>query len=145
MEEKASCFRLIKYDWIKHRDDAVAKFRSIEDEEDLINQIEILQKQVEAIIGCKWDVNSLSDIVLQQGFRLVVAECIGLFHLANEAIIRVLSLYFQMNRETATKALGIYKKFGFQIKKMQEIFEIAKQNRHVLMMDIPAFKSVFKC
>jgi hypothetical protein len=84
----------------------------------------------------------MSDVVLQQGFRLIIAEIIGLFHLGNEAAVRILGLYFEMEHNVANKALELYKKFTIQSRKMEEIFEVAKQNRHTLNIQIPVFKSV---
>ncbi len=84
----------------------------------------------------------MSDVVLQQGFRLIIAEIIGLFHLGNEAAVRILGLYFEMEHCEANKALELYKRFTMQSRKMEEIFEVAKQNRHTLNIMIPVFKSV---
>jgi hypothetical protein len=140
LAQKATCYKSLKFDWIRNKDEAVAKFRTMEDVQEILKQTEILQKQIEVAIECKWQVNGMSDIVLQQGFRLMIAEMIGLFHLGNEANVRILGLYFEMDRPDATKALGLYKKFTSLSKKMQETFEVAKQNRHSLNLTIPVFK-----
>ena len=46
-----------------------------------------------------------------------------------------------MNREQATKALGLYKTFVTQTKKQEEFFQHAKQNLE--RVDIPKFKVVY--
>ncbi|KAJ3339046.1 hypothetical protein HDU91_001077, partial [Kappamyces sp. JEL0680] len=147
LEEKAGSFRGVKYDWVRQQDEAVAKFRSMEDETMLVTQTELLQKQIEAAVGCNWDVDSMSDVVLQQGFRFMLAEFFNLFLLGNESIVRILStaasmlssgLYFQMDRKNCTKSLQLYKTFVSQTKKMQEIFQNAKNNLP-MNVEIPKF------
>ena len=92
LEEKAGSYRILKYDWVRQQDEAVAKFRSIEDESALISQTELLQKQIEAAISCNWDIDSMSDVVLQQGFRYLLIEMFTLFLLGNESMSRILGL-----------------------------------------------------
>lgn len=91
LEEKAGSFRVAKYDWVKQKDEAIAKFRSMENDEQLLKDTEMLQKQTDAAIGCNWDLDSVSDIVLQQGFRYMISDSVTLFLLGNEAIVRILS------------------------------------------------------
>jgi hypothetical protein len=141
LEQKAASFRQTKFDWIRNKDEAVVRLRTMEDVNELLKLTDVLQKQIDAAIECKWEVNGMSDIVLQQGFRLMMAEMIGLFHLANEANVRILSLYFEMERSDAVHALEQYKKFTVQTKRMQEIFDSAKQNRHSMSLTIPVFKA----
>ncbi|KAJ3312470.1 hypothetical protein HDV04_003070 [Boothiomyces sp. JEL0838] len=141
LKEKAGVFRQLKSDWVKDKDEAVAKFRTMEDATELLRQIEILQKQIDAVVECNWEVHSDTDLVVRQGYRFILAEMISLFHLYNEAIVRVLGLYFEMEKADATKALECYKKFATQSKKMNDIFANAKKHKNYLMMDIPTFKS----
>ncbi|KAJ3272348.1 hypothetical protein HDV01_005782 [Terramyces sp. JEL0728] len=141
LKEKAGVFRQLKTDWVKDKDEAVVKFRTMDDARELLKQVEILQKQIDAVVECSWEVHSDTDLVIRQGYRFILAEMISLFHLYNEAIVRVLGLYFEMEKTDATKALECYKKFAIQSKKMNDIFSNAKSHRSYLMMDIPTFKS----
>ena len=83
-------YRVIKYDWIVAQDEAVAKLRSISDKTEILKQTEMLQKQIDRAVACDWEVDMNSDIVLQQGYRFLLAEHFNLFLLANENIVRLL-------------------------------------------------------
>ncbi|KAI8898966.1 ANTH domain-containing protein [Globomyces pollinis-pini] len=140
LEEKVGSYREVKVDWIKRKDEGIAMFRSMEDL-DLIKNTIILQKQIESAVNCSWEVSISSGIVVQQAYRFVLAELIALYHLVNEAIVKMLGNYFTMTKPNATKSLDIYKTFVKQTKKMESIFENGKKHKSVLMMDIPKFKS----
>lgn len=66
----------------------------------------------------------------------------SLFHLANEGIIRVLSLYFEMEQRFAGRALDIYKTFAKQTEKMNDMFSVARKLKSTLAIDVPNFKHV---
>jgi hypothetical protein len=64
----------------------------------------------------------------------------SLFHLANEAIIRVLSFYFEMEYDFAKMALTAYKNFVKQTKRIIEMFDVARRLKNTLAIDVPLFK-----
>lgn len=66
----------------------------------------------------------------------------ALFHLLNEGVIRTLSLYFEMERPFAARALEIYKNFARQTTKTVEMFAIARKLRATLGVEVPEFKHV---
>lgn len=53
LEEKTKVFKDLKFDWIRNRDEAVAKFRTMDDVSELLKQTEFLQSQIDAAIACK--------------------------------------------------------------------------------------------
>lgn len=55
-----------------------------------------------------------------------------------ERSLTLLGLYFQMEMRNATKALELYKTFVNQTKKIQDIFQRAKQNLP-MRVEIPNF------
>lgn len=143
LEEKSMCFKLVKKDWVKSKEEQIALFRSEQNIEKLLKDVEILQRQIAAIVCCNWDVKGSSDLVLQQGYRFIVTEILGLFHLVNESMVVILGLYFKMDFDNASKALVIYKNFTTQSRKIQKIFDVVSMNKYSLMIEVPNIKPVF--
>ena len=52
LEEKAGAYRVLKYDIIRQQDVAVTKFRSIDDEAQLIRDSESVQNMIKASLAC---------------------------------------------------------------------------------------------
>jgi hypothetical protein len=90
LQAKVEVYRSIKYDWVVAQDEAVAKLRSITDKNEILKQTELLQKQIESAVACDWEIDTNCDIVLQQGYRFLLAEHFNLFLLANENIVQLL-------------------------------------------------------
>jgi hypothetical protein len=90
LQAKVEVYRAIKFDWVVAQDVAVAKLRSISDKNEILKQTELLQKQIDQAVSCDWEIDTNSDIVLQQGYRFLLAEHFNLFLLANENIVRLL-------------------------------------------------------
>jgi hypothetical protein len=143
LEEKSMCFKSMKKDWVKRKDEQIAIFRGEVNVEIILNDVEILQRQIAAVVCCNWDVKGISDLVLQQGYRFIVTEILALFHLANESMVVILGLYFKMDYNNASKALVIYKTFTTQARKIQQIFDVVSIHKYSLMIEVPNIKPVF--
>ncbi len=77
-----------------------------------------------------------------QAFRLSIGDAMALFHLLNEGVMRILTVYFEMERPQASQALEIYKMFAKITEKVVELFDIARKIRGALGIEVPIFKHV---
>lgn len=77
-----------------------------------------------------------------QAFRLSIGDAMALFHLLNEGVMRILTVYFEMERPQASQALEIYKMFAKITEKVVELFDIARKLRGALGIEVPIFKHV---
>ncbi|KAJ3300100.1 hypothetical protein HK104_004569 [Borealophlyctis nickersoniae] len=140
LEEKVVSYREMKYDFVRSKPEMIVRFRSLPVEQGLLNEVELLQRQINALLGCTFYLDEIDNVVTLQSFRLLVGDMMALFHLLNEAVIRILGEYFEMTKSDATKALQIYKNFAIQTGKTVEFFEIARKLRGALNLDVPVFK-----
>ena len=53
LEERVAVYRELKKDVLKDKDLMVARIRSLPLAEGLLKEVEVMQKQVQALIGCK--------------------------------------------------------------------------------------------
>ncbi|OAJ39572.1 hypothetical protein BDEG_23405 [Batrachochytrium dendrobatidis JEL423] len=139
LQERVSVFKAVKIDWISEKDTAIAKFRTLQIKDGLLEDISLLQRHIDALLKCSWYVEDLDQVVTLQAFRLLTWDMMSLFHLLNEAVLRILGSYFEMERQNAAKALEIYKKFSVQTKKTLEFFETGRKVRRETGVDVPIF------
>ena len=67
---------------------------------------------------------------------------IGLFHLLNEAVLRLLAGFFELEKPLAKLGLEIYKNFADQTKRVTGFFEQAGRVSMEIGVRIPVFKQV---
>jgi hypothetical protein len=67
---------------------------------------------------------------------------IGLFHLLNEAVLRLLAGFFELEKPLAKLGLEIYKSFVDLSKKTTGFFEKAARVSAEIGLRIPTFKQV---
>ncbi|KAJ3161985.1 hypothetical protein HDU86_005683 [Geranomyces michiganensis] len=140
LEEKVMTYREIKTDFVRTKPDMIARLRTLEVEKGLLKEVELLQRQINALLGCTFYLEEIDNVVTLQAFRLLIGDMMALFHLLNESVIRILSEYFEMSKSDAGRALQIYKNFAAQTTKTVEFFEIARRLKHALGIDVPLFK-----
>ncbi|KAI8819925.1 ANTH domain-containing protein [Fimicolochytrium jonesii] len=140
LEEKVAAFKELKVDFVRSKADMIARLRSLPVEDGLLKEVELLQKQIDALLGCTFYLEEIDNVVTLQAFRLLIGDMMALFHLLNESVIRILGEYFEMSKSDAERALQIYKNFATQTTKTVEFFDIARRLKHALGMDVPAFK-----
>ncbi|KAJ3035865.1 hypothetical protein HDV00_003338 [Rhizophlyctis rosea] len=140
LEEKVITYREIKYDFVRSKPEMISRFRSLPVERGLLHEVDLLQRQINALLGCSFYLDEIDNAVTLQAFRLLIGDMMALFHLLNEGVIRILGEYFEMEKRDATQALQIYKNFAIQTGKTVEFFEIARKLRHDLGLDVPVFK-----
>ncbi|KAJ3228230.1 hypothetical protein HK099_005240 [Clydaea vesicula] len=140
LEEKVKGYNLIRDDFVRRQPEYIAKFRSMPYENGLLEQVKSLQSQISALLNCSFYLDEIDNLVTLQSFRLLIGDAMALFHLLNEGVIKILSCYFEMERDYASKALEIYKVFSKQTTKTVEMFEIARKLRSSLGVEVPVFK-----
>ncbi|KAI8846480.1 ANTH domain-containing protein, partial [Chytridium lagenaria] len=139
LEEKVAGYKTVKDDFVRSKPEYIAKFRSMS-QDSLLKEVQVLQRQIDGLLGCSFYLEEIDNVVTLQSFRLLVGDMMSLFHLMNEGVIRILGCYFDMEKSEAQRALQIYKNFAQQTTKTVEFFDIARKLRNSLGIDIPSFK-----
>ncbi|KAG9063130.1 hypothetical protein KI688_004730 [Linnemannia hyalina] len=111
----------------------------------LLHHVAALQKQIAALLSCKFYVDELSNEVTIGAFALLVQDLLRLFQAMNEGVINILRKlsskhYFEMTKDQARLGLQIYKTFAEQTTKSMEYFSIAKRMESVIHITIPQLK-----
>jgi hypothetical protein len=89
---------------------------------------------------CFLDDFSGGNVISIQAFRLLVGDLISYFHIQNEAVVRLLATFFEMEKPLAKKALEVYADFADQAKRTTAFFDIANRMALELGLKIPQFK-----
>lgn len=106
----------------------------------LLHHVAALQKQIAALLSCKFYVDELSNEVTIGAFALLVQDLLRLFQAMNEGVINILQHYFEMTKDQARLGLQIYKTFAEQTTKSMEYFGVAKRMESVIHITIPQLK-----
>ncbi|KAF9902909.1 hypothetical protein EC991_004381 [Linnemannia zychae] len=106
----------------------------------LLHHVAALQKQIAALLSCKFYVDELSNEVTIGAFALLVQDLLRLFQAMNEGVINILQHYFEMSKDQARLGLQIYKTFAEQTTKSMEYFSVAKRMEGVIHITIPQLK-----
>ncbi|KAG0365167.1 hypothetical protein BGZ54_006796 [Gamsiella multidivaricata] len=106
----------------------------------LLHHVACLQKQISALLACKFYVDELSNEVTIGAFALLVQDLLRLFQAMNEGVINILQHYFEMTKDQARLGLKIYKIFAEQTTKSMEYFSVAKRMEGVIHITIPQLK-----
>lgn len=94
----------------------------------------------DSITQCFLDDFSGGNVISIQAFRLLVGDLISYFHIQNEAVLRLLATFFEMEKPLAKKALEVYTDFTDQAKRTTAFFDIANRMALELGLKIPQFK-----
>lgn len=73
-------------------------------------------------------------------FRLLTKDLLDLFAVMNEAVMNVLSHYFELSKVDAEHAITIYKTFAKQTDQVVQYLSIARQYEHITKLEIPKIK-----
>ncbi|KAG0050296.1 hypothetical protein BGZ83_004910 [Gryganskiella cystojenkinii] len=106
----------------------------------LLAHVAALQKQIGALLDCKFYMDELSNEVTIGAFALLVQDLLRLFQAMNEGVINILQHYFEMTKDQARLGLKIYKVFAEQTNKVMDYLSVAKRMERVIHIDIPQLK-----
>ncbi|KAF0441550.1 ANTH-domain-containing protein [Gigaspora margarita] len=141
IEEKVAVYRDLKVDFVREKlDNGESRLRQLPVEKGLLREVEVLQRQIAALLNCKFFIDEVNNEVTLTAFRLLVEDLLTLFQATNEGVINVLEHYIEMSRVDAKTSLQIYKKYVQQTEKVVDYLSIAKKMRAALGMSVPNLK-----
>ncbi|KAI9032911.1 ANTH domain-containing protein [Phycomyces nitens] len=141
LDEKVECYRDLKIDFVRatsgHND---GRLRHLPIANGLLKETKVLQKQIGAIVKCKFHFDEGDNSLSFQAYRLVINDLLVLFKAVNEGVVNILEHYFAMNRTNARISLDIYKKFALQTELIINYLNEARKLQRELDMAIPVGK-----
>ncbi|KAM3419155.1 hypothetical protein BST61_g5099 [Cercospora zeina] len=106
----------------------------------LLREAEVVQNQIGALIRCDFLTNDVENEISLTAFRLLTRDLLDLYNVENEAVMNVLSHYFEMSRPDAERAITIYKKFCKQTEQVVQYLSVARHYEHATRLAIPKLK-----
>ncbi|KAF2211621.1 hypothetical protein CERZMDRAFT_43190 [Cercospora zeae-maydis SCOH1-5] len=106
----------------------------------LLREAEVVQSQIAALVRCDFLTNDVENEISLTAFRLLTRDLLDLYNVENEAVMNVLSHYFEMSRPDAERAIIIYKKFCKQTEQVVEYLSVARHYEHATRLAIPKLK-----
>ncbi|KAK3702434.1 hypothetical protein LTR37_014900 [Vermiconidia calcicola] len=134
---RSYAFAAAKCDYVRSGD---GRFKKIAVDKGLLRETEIVQDQVKALVKCDLLSNDVENEISLTAFRLLTRDLMDLYNVQNEAVMKVLSQYFEMSRPDAERAVKIYKKFCTQTDLVVQYLGVARQYEHATRLEIPKIK-----
>ena len=106
----------------------------------LLRETELIQDQIRALVKCDLLSNDVENEISLTAFRLLTRDLLDLYNVENEAVMKVLSHYFEMSKPDAERAIRIYKKFCTQTEQVVQYLGVARQYEHATRLEIPKIK-----
>ncbi|GAB7353616.1 hypothetical protein MBLNU459_g4031t1 [Dothideomycetes sp. NU459] len=116
------------------------RMKALSIDKGLLRETESVQAQIRALLKCNILDNEPENEISLMAFRLLTKDLLDLFTVMNEAVMNVLSHYFELSKPDAEHAIEIYKTFAKQTDQVVQYLSIARQYEHVTKLEIPKIK-----
>ncbi|SAL96063.1 hypothetical protein [Absidia glauca] len=141
LQQKVEAYRELRVDYIKNTmASKVGRLRRLSIKDGLLKETMVLQKQVSALLKCKFVLDDVDNTISLFAFRLVVEDLLILFQAVNEGVVNILEHYFAMSKSDAQISLEIYKRFAKQTEEVTHFLDRARKFQHEMYISIPAAK-----
>lgn len=94
--------------------------------EQLLEQLPALQELLYRLVCCQPEGAARYNYLVQYAFALVVKESFKVYCTINDGIIMLVDTYFDMPKQKAVTALGIYKKAGRQADHLADFYDFCR-------------------
>ncbi|KAK5113657.1 hypothetical protein LTR62_003284 [Meristemomyces frigidus] len=134
---RANAFAASRFDYVRSGD---RHMRELSVDKGLLRETELVQMQIRALVKCDLLTSDVENEISLTAFRLLTRDLLDLYHVENEAVMQVLSHYFEMSRPDAERAIHIYKNFCKQTDSVVKYLGVARQYEQATRLEIPKIK-----
>jgi phosphatidylinositol-binding clathrin assembly protein len=134
---RAQAFAASKCDHVRSGN---GRMKRLSVDKGLLRETEIIQDQIRALVRCDLLSTDVENEISLTAFRLLTRDLLDLYHVENEAVMNVLSHYFEMSKPDAERAIQIYKAFCKQTDLVVQYLGVARQYEHATRLEIPKIK-----
>ncbi|KAK3674884.1 hypothetical protein LTR78_005228 [Recurvomyces mirabilis] len=134
---RAQAFAASRCDYVRSGD---RYMKGLSVDKGLLRETELVQQQIRALVKCDLLTNDVENEISLTAFRLLTRDLLDLYHVENEAVMSVLSHYFEMSKPDAERAIHIYKNFCKQTDLVVKYLGVARQYEHATRLEIPKIK-----
>lgn len=134
---RAMAFEKAKCDHVRTGE---GRMKRLSVDKGLLRETEVVQDQIKALIKCDLLNHDTENEITLTAFRLLTRDLLDLYNVENEAVMNVLSRYFEMSRPDAERAIRIYKVFCKQTEQVVQYLSVARQYEYATRLEIPKLK-----
>jgi hypothetical protein len=134
---RAQAFEKTKCDHVRSGE---GRMKKLTVDKGLLRETEVVQYQVKALVKCDLLTSDVENDITLTAFRLLTRDLLVLYNVENEAVMNVLSRYFEMSRPDAERAIKIYKAFCAQTELVVQYLSVARRFEHATRLEIPKLK-----
>ncbi|TKA76093.1 hypothetical protein B0A55_04427 [Friedmanniomyces simplex] len=134
---RAQAYAATKCDYVRSGN---GRMKPLTVDKGLLRETQIVQDQIRALVRCDLLSNDVENEISLTAFRLLTTDLLTLYNVENEAVMTVLSRYFEMSRPDAERAIQIYKAFCKQTDQVVQFLGVARQYEHATRLEIPKLK-----
>ncbi len=116
------------------------RLRNLSIDKGLLREVESVEKQIRALVNCKFSEADINNDVVLTCFRMLVNDLLRLYQSLNEGVINILEHYFEMSKYDAERALIIYKDFVDLTKDVVNYLRIAKHLEYATKLHVPTIR-----
>ncbi|KAK5135093.1 hypothetical protein LTR08_005618 [Meristemomyces frigidus] len=134
---RAQAFAVTQCDYVRN---GSGRLQRMSVDKGLLRETEVVQAQIKALVKCDLLSNDVENEITLTAFRLLTRDLLDLYNVENEAVMNVLSHYFEMSRPDAERAIKIYRAFCKQTDLVVQYLSTARQYEHATRLEIPKIK-----
>lgn len=134
---RAKTYAETKTDYVRS---GPGRLKKLTVEKGLLREVEIVQKQIRALLRCNLLTDEVENEITLTAFRLLTLDLLTLYSVMNEGTINVLEHYFEMSRPDSERALQIYKTFTAQTDEVVKFLGVARHFEAATRLEIPKLK-----
>lgn len=134
---RAKAYERAKCDYVRGGE---GRMKRLSVDKGLLRETEVVQDQIKALVKCDLLQNDVENEISLTAFRLLTRDLLDLYNVENEAVMNVLSHYFEMSRPDAERSIRIYKIFCKQTEQVVQYLSVARQFEYATRLEIPKLK-----
>ncbi|KAF2771156.1 ANTH-domain-containing protein, partial [Teratosphaeria nubilosa] len=135
---RALAYAVTRCDYVRAVGDGRMKRLTVD--KGLLRETEVIQDQIKALVKCDFFAHDAENEISLTAFRLLTRDLLDLFSVENEAVMNVLSHYFEMSKPDAERAINIYKAFCKQTDQVVQYLQVAREYEHATRLEVPKLK-----
>ncbi|KAF2863318.1 ANTH-domain-containing protein, partial [Piedraia hortae CBS 480.64] len=116
------------------------RFKRLGIEKGLLKEAQVVQTEIHALVQCDFLTNEVENDISLTAFRLLTRDLLDLYKVLNEAVMVLLTMYFELSRSNAERVVAIYKEFCRLTDHVMRYLSVARQYEHAMRLKVPQLR-----
>ncbi|KAK4978462.1 hypothetical protein LTR66_010569, partial [Elasticomyces elasticus] len=137
LRQRAISYAQTKTDHVRSGE---GRMKGLSVDKGLLRETENVQGQIKALVKCDLLANEPENEISLMAFRLLIKDLLVLYTVMNEAVMNILSHFFEMSKPDAERAVSIYKTFAKLTDLVMQYLSTARHHETSTRVEIPKIK-----